>query len=141
MINWFYNWLDPKILKLERWVNKKVIEPKLLDIDIDKVKVGEVRENPMFRQPPNSGDYGPFITNLQGAKMVEYMVGVGELEVFALLEFKGEFWWRHRDSGTTEDFRYPAFEDMKGFFEYAGGDPEKYWSCQLRTKALEDATA
>jgi hypothetical protein len=137
MLNWFYNWLDPKILRLEKWVNVKVVEVDKLDIDLDKIKPGEVRENPMFRQPPNSGDYGPFLTNLQGAKIREYLVGPGEMEAFALFEKSdGEFWWRHREAGTTEDFRHPAFSDLKAFFEYATGDTEKYWACVLRTKAL-----
>lgn len=140
MLNWFYNWLDPKILRLEAWVNRKVIEPDKIDIDLDKVKPGEVRDNPMFRQPPNSGDYGPYLVNLQGAALVDYMVGPNEMEVFALLNLDGELWWRHRDSGTTEDFRHPAFKDMKNFFEYAIGDSDKYWACQLRTKALQDGT-
>ena len=137
MLNWFYNWLDPKILRVEAWVNKKVIEIDKMDIDLDKVKVGEVRDNPMFRQPPNSGDYGPFLTNLQGVDIKDFLVGPGELEAFALLQLNGELWWRHRESGTTEDFRHPAFSDMKAFFEYAIGDSGKYWDCVLRTKALE----
>jgi hypothetical protein len=136
MINWFYNWLDPKILKLEKWVNNKVVELDKIDIDLDKIKVGEVRDNPMFRQPPNSGEYGPFLTNLQGAKVKEYLIGPGEMEAFALLDLNGELWWRHRDAGTTEDFRYPAFSDLKNFFEYATGNTEKFWACMLRTKAM-----
>jgi hypothetical protein len=139
MVNWFYNWLDPKILRLEKWVNAKVVEVDKIDIDLDKVKKGEVRDNPMFRQPPNSGEYGPFLTNLQGAGVVEYLIGPGEMEAFALLSTKdGELWWRHRDAGTTEDFRHPAFPNLQGFFEYAIGDREKYWNCVLRTKALID---
>lgn len=143
MINKFYDWLDPKILRLERWVNGKVIEVDKIDIDLDKIKVGEVKENPMFRQPPHSGDYGPFITNLQGAEVKEYLTGPGEMEAFALLQTsEGELWWRHRDAGTTEDFRHPAFPDLKHFFEYAIGDTQKYWDCVLRTKALRsDQTA
>lgn len=142
MINWFYNWLDPKILRLEKWINKKVIEIDKIDIDLDKVKVGEVRDNPMFRQPPNSGEHGPFLTNLQGAQPIEFLIGPGEMEAFVLLSAKdGELWWRHRDAGTTEDFRHCAFSDMKAFFEYAIGDQEKYWSCVLRTKAIMDESA
>jgi hypothetical protein len=137
MFDWFYNWLDPKILKLERWVNKKVVEIDKIDIDLDKVKKLEVRENPMFRNPPDSGKNGPFITNLQGGEVVEYISGPGEMEAFALLRFDDELWWRHRDAGTTEDFRHPAFSDMKHFFEYAIGDVEKYWECVLRTKAQQ----
>lgn len=138
MMNWFYNWLDPKILRLERWVNTKVIERDKMDIDLDKIKKGEVRDNPMFRQPPSSGDHGPYLTNLQGAVTIEYLVGPGQLEAFALLKLDDALWWRHRDAGTTEDFKHAAFEDMKGFFEYAIGDADKYWSCALRTKALAE---
>lgn len=138
MLNWFYNWIDPKILRLERWVNQKVIHPDLIDIDLDKVKQDEVRENNMFRQPPKNGEYGPFLTNLQGGTVTEYMVGPGEFEAFAHIECRGEKWWRHRDGGTTEDFRADAFEDMKAFFEYAHGGTEKFWECQLRTKALSE---
>lgn len=136
MLNWFYNWLDPKILKIEAWVNRRVIENDKIDIDLDKVKIGEVRDNPMFRQPPNSGDYGPFISNLQGGEVIEFLAGPGEFEAFALLKLDEELWWRHRESGTTEDFRHPAFSTMQEFFEYATGDASKYWDCQLRTKAL-----
>ena len=136
MMNWFYNWLDPKILRIEQWVNQKVIEPDKLDIDLDKVKKGEVRDNPMFRTPPTTGEHGPFLTNLQGAKTEEYLYGPGELEVFALMNLAGELWWRHRDAGTTEDFRHPAFPDLQGFFMYVHSDKDKYWDCVLRTKAL-----
>ena len=138
MLNWFYNWLDPKILRIEQWVNKKVIEPDKIDIDLDKVKKGEVRDNPMFRQPPNSGDHGPYLTNLQGAVLKEFLQGPGPMEAFALVELDGELWWRHRDAGTTEDFRGVAFADMKMFFTYAIGDQDKYWDCVLRTKAMEN---
>lgn len=141
MMNWFYNWLDPKILRVEQWVNKKVIEPDKIDIDLDKVKKGEVRDNPMFRQPPNSGEYGPFLTNLQGATNLEQIVGPGELEAFALLNHEGKLWWRHRDAGTTEDFKHEAFENMQEFFTYAIGDSDKYWDCVLRTKALANETS
>lgn len=137
MLNWFYNWLDPKILRIEAWVNRKVIEQDKIDVDLDKVPAGEVRDNPMFRQPPDSGEYGPFLTNLQGGEIIEFLAGPGELEAFALLKLDDEFWWRHRDSGTTEDFRHPAFTTMQEFFVYAIGDKEKYWTCQLRTKALQ----
>lgn len=141
MFDWFYNWLDPKILKLERWVNKKVIEIDKIDIDLDKVKKSEVRENPMFRNPPDSGEYGPFITNLQGGLVVEYLSGPGELEAFALIQVSDgndeHLWWRHRDAGTTEDFRHPAFSSMQEFFEYAINDSSKYWDCVLRTKAAQ----
>ena len=136
MLNWFYNWIDPKILRLEKWVNHKVIQPELIDIDLDKVGKDEVRDNNMFRQPPKDGSYGPFLTNLQDGTVLEYMVGINEFEAFAKIECRGESWWRHRDGGTTEDFREPAFDDMQEFFTYAHGDSEKYWECQLRTKAL-----
>ncbi len=138
MLNWFYNWLDPKILRVEEWVNAKVIEADKIDIDLDKVKKGEVRDNPMFRQPPDSGEYGPYLVNLQGARTVEWLHGPGKLEAFALMELDGALWWRHREAGTTEDFRGEAFEDMKSFFAYAIGDSEKYWDCVLRTKALNE---
>jgi hypothetical protein len=137
MLNWFYNWLDPKILKIETWVNQKVVEKDKLDIDLDKIKKGEVRDNPMFRNPPKSGDHGPFLTNLTGAIATEYLDGPGPLEAFALFDLDGELWWRHRDAGTTEDFKGAAFDDMKEFFSYAIGDIDKYWDCVLRTKALE----
>lgn len=144
MFDWFYNWLDPKILKLERWVNKKVIEIDKIDIDLDKIKTGEVKENPMFRTPPDSGDHGPFITNLSGGEVVEYLSGPGELEAFALIRASDgndeSLWWRHRDAGTTEDFRHPAFSNMQQFFEYAIGDSTKYWDCVLRTKAMQSET-
>ena len=145
MMHWFYNWLDPKILRLEKWVNKQVIQPDKLDLDLDKIKKGEVRDNPMFRQPPKSGEYGPFLTNLQGAETIESLHGPGELEAFGLLKYAQsaghapEFWWRHREAGTTEDFKQEAFENMKEFFEYTIGDTEKYWSCVLRTQALRGA--
>lgn len=138
MMNWFYNWLDPKILRLEQWVNRKVVEFDKIDIDLDKVKKGEVRDNPMFRTPPNSGEHGPFLTNLQGATILETLAGPGELEAFALLNMDGALWWRHREAGTTEDFKHAAFESMEQFFEYVNGDKDQYWSCLLRTKALEE---
>lgn len=141
MLNWFYNWLDPKILNLEKWVNMKVVEKDKLDIDLDKIEPDEVRENPMFRQPPNTGDDGPFITNLQGAKILEHLTGPGQMEAFGLYDKAGELWWRHRDAGTTQDFRASAFSDMKEFFTYATGDAEKYWDCVLRTKAVENEAA
>jgi hypothetical protein len=138
MLNWFYSWLDPRILRVEEWVNARVIDFDKIDIDLDKVKKGEVRDNPMFRTPPDTGNNGPFLVNLQGAKTIEWLHGPGKLEAFALLDFKGERWWRHRDAGTTEDFRAAAFENMREFFTYAIGDAEKYWDCVLRTKALQN---
>lgn len=136
MLDWFYNWLDPKILRLEKWVNQKVVEPNKLDLDLDKIKKGEVRDNPMFRQPPKDGKYGPFITNLQGSEIVETLSGPGEMEAFGLLDCRGALWWRHREAGTTEDFKHEAFQDMKEFFGYVTGDESKYWACVLRTQAL-----
>jgi len=138
MMNWFYNWLDPKILRLEKWVNHKVIEIDKIDLDLDKIKPGEVRDNPMFRQPPNSGEHGPFITNLQGATPLDYLIGPGHMEAFVKFDHDGAIWWRHRDAGTTEDFRGEAFADLKTFFTYAIGDDDKYWDCVLRTKAMEN---
>lgn len=139
MLNWFWNWLDPKILKLEVWVNKKVIQPEYIDIDLDKVKKGELRPNNMFRQPPNSGEYGPYVMNLTGASTVELLYGPNPLEAFALMDHNGEMVWRHRDAGSTEDFQHPAFDDMKEFFHYVqGGDDSKYWECVLKTKAMQD---
>lgn len=138
MLNWFYNWIDPKILRLEKWVNHRVIDEELIDIDLDKIKKGEVRENNMFRQPPKDGSFGPFLTNLQGGLVSEYMVGLNEFEAFAKIECRGELWWRHRDGGTTEDFKAEAFDSMKDFFGYVHGSSEKYWECQLRTKALKE---
>ena len=138
MLNWFYNWIDPKILRLEKWVNKKVVTPELIDIDLDKVKKGEERDNNMFRQPPKDGSFGPFLANLQGAEVVEFMYGVGEMEAFVKFNHETGIWWRHRDGGTTEDYKEQAFDNLKAFFEYCHGDSEKYWECQLRTKALLD---
>lgn len=139
MLNWFWNWLDPKILKLEVWVNKTVIKPEYIDIDLDKVKKGEVRENGMFRKPPNSGEDGPFIMNLTGAKVVDLLYGPSPLEAFALMDHNGVLVWRHRDAGSTEDFNHRAFDDMQDFFRYVqGGDDSKYWQCVLKTKAIRD---
>lgn len=136
MLNWFYNWLDPKILRLEKWVNKKVVQENLLDVDLDKVKVGEVRENNMFRQPPKDGSFGPFLTNLQGGRVLEHMFGSNDFEAFVKISCRGELWWRHRDAGTTEDFKIEAFSNMREFFEYCHGN-DKYWECKLRTEALK----
>lgn len=138
MLNWFYNWLDPKILRLEKWVNKKVVTRELIDIDLDKVKKGEVRENNMFRQPPKDGAFGPFLANLQGGEVTEYLIGIHDMEAFIKIAHEGDNWWRHRDGGTTEDFTEEAFGDMKEFFTYCHGDADKYWDCQLRTKALDE---
>lgn len=147
MFDWFFGWLDPKILKLEMWVNMKVAGRSHIDLDLDRVKKGTVVDSPMFRQPPSTGEYGPVVANLQGAEILEYVAGPGEMEAFSLMRHRPskssefELWWRHRDAGTTEDFRHPAFSDMKEFFEYATGNPDLYWDCVLRTKAMEDETA
>jgi hypothetical protein len=143
MLNWFFEWIDPKILKLELWVNKKVVERDNIDVDLDRVKKGTERETSMFRQPPDTGMYGPVVANLQGGKVIDYVAGPGEMEAFSLILHRchktGEsvLWWRHREAGATEDFRHPAFSDMKEFFVYATGEPDKYWECVLRTKAME----
>ena len=139
MLNWFYNWIDPKILRLEKWVNKKVVTIDMIDIDLDKVKEGELRENNMFRQPPHDGKYGPFICNLQGGAITDFLVGLNEFEAFALISHSSGDWWRHRDGGSTEDFKVDAFASMQEFFEFVHGDDQKYWDCQLRTRALNDA--
>ena len=137
-IDWFYRWLDPKILRIEAWANKKVVQPELIDIDLDKVSKGEVRKNEMYRHPAKNGDHGPFITNLTGGKVVESLQGISEFEAFAFLTLDGTGWWRHRDGGETADFKEEAFKDMKEFFNYVHGDNDKYWSCVLKTKALRN---
>ena len=140
MFNFFWNWLDPKILRVEAWTNRKVIEWDKIDVDLDRVKKGEVRENDMFRKPiPNDdgGKYGPFLANITGGQVVHYLQGPGAVEAFALIEHDDSLWWRHRDAGTTEDFRHGAFTDMKEFFEYAHGSDNNYWEHVLRTQALK----
>lgn len=135
MLNWFYNWLDPKILRLEKWVNHQIIQPDKIDIDLDKIKKGEVRDNPMYRQPPSTGEFGPFITNLQGGTTLEFLLGADEMEAFAMVNHDDALWWRHRHAGTTSDFKHPAFENMQEFFMYIHGDESEYWTCMLKTKA------
>lgn len=144
MMNWFYNWLDSKTLKIEGWVCKRVIQKDNIDLDLDRVKKNMVRGERMFKQPPSTGEYGPCVANLQGAVPIEHLFGPGKLEAFALLKHnrlgEEEFWWRHRDSGSTTDFRQPAFSSMEEFFTYVTGDgKDKYWDCVLRTKALEES--
>lgn len=138
MLDWFYRWLDPKILRLETWVNKKVVSPDLIDVDLDKIKRGEIRDNTVYRLPPKDGSLGPFVTNLQGAKLVEFVYGTTDFEAFVKFDHDGEFWWRHRDGGTTEDFKEEAFETLQEFFEYIHGDTAKYWECVLKTKAYRN---
>jgi len=138
MFDFFWNWLDPKILKMENWVNIRVVDTDKVDIDLDKLKKGEVRENNMFRKPiPGSEGqvYGPFITNLSGAKLMGYLQGPDTTEMFCLLEKQDKLWWRHRIAGSTEDFMGKAFEDMEEFFLYVNGDTNKFWECALRTQA------
>ncbi len=140
MFNFFFNWLDPKILNMERWINKKVIEPDKMDTDLDKVKKGEVRKNDMFNKSVvGSPDekYGPFITNMTGAKLISFVYGPGSTEAFSLHSVEGTLWWRHRDAGSTQDFAGPAFDDMREFMAYINIDI-KFWDCVLRTQALLD---
>ena len=137
MLNWFFNWLDPKILDLEKWVNRKVVMPDALDIDLDGLKKGEVRGTEMFNKtlPDSDGlKLGPFITNMQGAKLISLMYGPGEVEAFALYQKAHELWWRHRDGGTTHDFRVAAFDDMQEFVAFIDTDIN-FWECVLRSEA------
>ena len=139
MLNWLFNWLDPKILQLERWVNYKTIEPDKLNIDWDKVKKGEVRETEMFNKilPDAATTHeklGPFVINLQNAKLMSLMYGPGEVEAFALYQQGHKLWWRHRDGGTTHDFRVAAFDDMQEFVGFIDSDIN-FWECVLRTEA------
>ena len=145
MFNFFWTWLDPKILTMEKWVNVKAISVAYIDIDLDKVKKGEVRNNDMFRRvnltPSEEKDeqvYGPFLTNLIVATTLGYLRGPGTIEAFGLLDQNGELWWRHRIDGATEDFKVGAFSDMEEFFTYAHADTGLYWECVLRTQALLD---
>ena len=139
MFDFLWNWLDPKILKMENWVNLKVIEPDKIDIDLDKVKKNEVRENNMFRKPipgTNGKVYGPFIIQLTGARLLGFLVGPYVAVVLFWVDNNTRLWWRHRVGGSTEDFMEEAFIDMEDFYRYvsaAGGD--KYWDCVLRTEA------
>ena len=138
MFNFFFNWLDPKILNMERWINKKVVEPDKMDTDLDKVKKGEVRKNDMFSKSiVGSPDekYGPFITNMTGAKLISFVFGPGETEAFGLYDVDGLLWWRHRDAGSTQDFNGLAFSNMQEFMAYVNTDTE-FWACVLRTQAL-----
>lgn len=138
MFNWFFNWLDPKILNMEKWVNVKVAQPAMLDIDLDKVKKTEVRPTEMFNKsiPTKEGceAVGPFIVNLQNAKLMSLVFGPGEVEAFGLYEHKDQLWWRHRDGGTTHDFRVAAFDDMQEFVAFIDDDIN-FWECVLRTEA------
>jgi len=138
MFNFFWNWLDPKILRMENWVNAQVVQADKLDIDLDKVKKSEVRSNNMFRKPipgPNGDTYGPFLANLAGARLLGYVQGPGHVEAFGLFIKGGELWWRHRDAGVTEDFLVAAFSDLEEFFMYVHSDKSTWWDCVLRTEA------
>lgn len=140
MFNFFWNWLDPKILKMEKWVNRKVVDPDKLDIDLDKVKKGQVKKNDMFSKtiPGTDGSekYGPFLTNLTGAHLLGYVHGPDVSEAFALYKINNELWWRHRAGGTTEDFTVDAFNNFEEFFQYTHDDHDKFWECVLRTQAI-----
>ena len=138
MFNFFFNWIDPKILRMEKWVNKKVIEPDKIDLDLDKIKKDEVRKTDMYSKPmPSNFDesYGPFITNLTGAGLVGFLLGPGEIETYALLEKENDLWWRHRDAGVTQDFKVAAFDDMQEFVSYVD-ENVNFWECALRTEAF-----
>ena len=140
MFNFFFNWLDPKIIRMEKWVNQKVVEPDKLDIDLDKVKKGEVRGTEMFNRTlatpknPDGSKLGPFIVNLQNADLLSIMFGPGKVEAFALYQHQSGLWWRHRDGGVTHDFRGAAFDDMQEFVAFIDTDIN-YWECVLRTEA------
>ncbi len=140
MLNKFFNWLDPKIINMEKWIHQKVVEPDKIDVDLDKIKKGQHKATEMFYKsaPHNQSNldekYGPFIANLEGAKLMSLMYGPGETEAFSLLDFKGNLWWRHRDGGTTHDFRVMAFDDMQEFTEFIGMDTN-FWECVLRSEA------
>lgn len=138
MFNFFFNWLDPKILKMEKWVNHKVVEPDKLDIDLDKVKKGDVRNTEMFNKtlPHLKGKdkLGPFIINLQGADLLSLVFGPGEVEAFALYQQDHKLWWRHRDGGVTHDFQVAAFDDMQEFIAFIDASIN-FWECILRSEA------
>ena len=123
---------------MEKWINKRVIEPDKMDTDLDKVKKGEIRKNDMFsKSVAGSPDekYGPFIINMTGAKLVSFVFGPGQTEAFSLHNVDGILWWRHRDAGSTQDFAGPAFDTMQEFVSYVNTDVE-FWACVLRTQAL-----
>lgn len=118
-------------------MNRKVVEPNRLDIDLDALKKGEVRETEMFnRKMPDKcgGILGPFVVNLQNAALVSLMFGPGEVEAFALYEHENALWWRHRDGGSTHDFRVAAFDDMQEFVAFIDNSIN-YWECVLRSEA------
>ena len=139
MFNWFFNWLDPKILNMERWVNRKVLEPDKIDIDLDRVKKGEHKEIEMYFRGSSHIDsmdkkFGPFVANLEGAELLSFIFGPGEIEAFSLLNLDGKLWWRHRDAGVTHDFRVMAFDDMQEFTAFIGMEIG-FWECVLRSEA------
>jgi len=138
VFNFFFNWIDPKILRMEKWVNKKVIEPDKIDLDLDKIKKGEVRKTDMYSKPnPANFDekHGPFITNLTGADLIGFLLGPGEIEAYSLLEKDNTLWWRHRDAGVTQDFKMVAFNSMQEFVGYVD-ENVNFWECALRTEAF-----
>lgn len=119
-------------------MNCKVVEPDKLDIDLDKIKKGGVRDVEMFNRlsKKDSEDMklGPFIVNLEDADLVSLMYGPGEMEAFALYEHGHDLWWRHREGAMTHDFRVAAFGDMQEFVAFID-DSINYWECVLRTEA------
>lgn len=138
MFDWFFNRLDPKILKMEEWVNRQVVQPDKIDIDLDNVAVNEIRPNDRFRTSfkdhPLGNNMGPFLVNAHGAKLLGYLKGEGNAEAFALLSIRDHIYWRHRDAGATEDFLAPAFIDMEDFHTYIYPNKD-YWQLVLRTQA------
>ncbi len=140
MFDFFWNWLDPKILKMERWVNLQVITPDKIDIDLDKVSKSETRGDIGHVKPHGTpiikGEYGPFITNLVGESLMGYLLGADKTECFALFQKGDSLWWRHRYNGATEDYKMAAFSDMQEFFLYVYDEPKLYWECVLRTQAV-----
>lgn len=137
MFDWFFNWLDPKILNMERWVNHKVVEPDKLDIDLDKVKKGCVSKSVFFTDPVKGREEtGPMIANIQGARLIGYLTGINTAEAFGLFLHNGSLLWRHRDAGTTQDYTFAAFDGMNEFFLHVHNEQSLYWDCCLRTAAL-----
>lgn len=123
---------------MEKWVNRKVVEPDKLDIDLDKVKKGEVRDTEMFNKTlPHTngkGTLGPFIVNLENADLLSLVFGPGDVEAFALYQQDHKLWWRHRDGGVTHDFQLAAFDDMQEFMAFIDVDIN-FWECVLRSEA------
>lgn len=141
MFDFFWNWLDPKILKMERWVNLQVVTPDKIDIDLDKIGRDEIRGDIGYTRSPQSRgikeEHGPFLTNLTGAKLLGYLLGDDQTEVFVLFQKGDNLWWRHRINGATQDYKMPAFTDMQAFFLFVyDEEPKLYWECVLRTQAV-----